>query len=49
MLVGLLYHMCKVKLVKVAVEGEKINSVNKAEIDEARKKCKDVLETIESY
>lgn len=49
MLVGLLYHMCKVKLVKVSVEGEKINSVNKAEIDEARKKCKDVLETIESY
>ena len=49
MLVGLLYHMCKVKLVKVSVEGEKINSVNKTEIDEARKKCKDVLETIESY
>lgn len=49
MLVGLLYHMCKVKLVKVSADKDKINTVNKVEIDEARKKCKDVLETIESY
>lgn len=49
MLVGLLYHMCKVKLVKVSADEDKINTVNKVEIDEARKKCKDVLEIIGPY
>ena len=48
MLVGLLYHMCKVKLVKSSVGENQINTVNKIEIDEARKKCKDVLEIVES-
>ena len=43
MLVGLLYHMCKVKLVKVSVEGEKINSVNKLKLMRLVKNVKKFL------
>ena len=46
MLVGLLYHMCKVKLVKTTVGGDQINTLNTSDINEARMKCKETLSAI---
>lgn len=43
MLVGLLYHMCKVKLVKKTVGGDQINTINTTDINEARQKCTETL------
>ena len=48
MLVGLLYHMCKVKLVKKIDDGDQINTINAADINEARQKCIDTLKAIDS-
>ena len=47
MLVGLLYHMCKVKLVKKTVGGDQINTINSTEISEAQTKCKEVLKALD--
>ena len=48
LLVGLLYHMCKVKLVKTNDQENEMNTINTAEIIDARKKCKETLEIIEA-
>ena len=47
MLVGLLYHMCKVPLVKEDASGKQINVVNKEEIYKARRMCAETLATID--
>lgn len=46
MLVGLLYHMCKVKLVKKTVDDDQINTINKKDINDARHKCDETLKTV---
>lgn len=46
MLVGLLYHMCKVKLVNQSKFNDQINTINDAEIHEARHNCTETLKTI---
>ena len=48
MLVGLLYHMCKVKLVKKTVGGEQINTINTTDINEARQKCTETLKAVKA-
>lgn len=47
-LVGLLYHMCKVKLVKKTVGGDQINTINTTDINEARQKCAETLNAIKA-
>ena len=48
MLVGLLYHMCKVKLVKKSEDEDQINTINTQDIDEARLKCAETLKVVTS-
>ena len=48
MLVGLLYHMCKVKLVKKTVGGDQINTINTTDINEARQKCTETLKAVKA-
>lgn len=47
MLVGLLYHMCKVKLVKKAAKENQVNSVNTTEIYDARRECTTILKAVD--
>lgn len=47
MLVGLLYHMCKVKLVKMTVGGDQINTINTTDIYQARQKCTETLKMVD--
>ncbi len=44
LLVGLLYKMCQVKLVLQAEEKDKLNSINKEEMDEVIHSAEDILE-----
>lgn len=44
MLVGLLYHMCKVQLVKQSVDG--INTINSTDMNLARQKCAETLKSV---
>ena len=46
LLVGLLYEMCKVKLVNQADSEEEVGTVNNSEIWEKRKKANEFLSTL---
>lgn len=46
MLVGLLYYMCKVKLVNKTVGGNQINTINTTDINEAQRKCNETLKVV---
>lgn len=47
MLVGLLYHMCKVKLVNQSTSKDEVNTINTTEINKARKTCKETLKAVD--
>lgn len=46
MLVGLLYYMCKVQLVKQTESGDKINTINSKDINDAHTKCEETLKAV---
>ena len=46
LLVGLLYHMCKVKLVNKSEDDAEVNVINHTEIDEVHNKCTNTLQAI---
>lgn len=47
LLVGLLFQMCKVKIVRKFSRGDKVNIVNTFYIEKNRKKCREILEKVD--